>query len=94
MWQAVLHNDASYDGIFFYGVRTTGIYCRPSCKSKLPKRENVCFFTSSEQARKEGFRPCKRCHSDLIDYQPMRSLKMSKQKLRNFTMNRQRYREN
>lgn len=38
MWQAVLRNDAEYDGIFFYAVKTTGIYCRPSCKSRPPKR--------------------------------------------------------
>lgn len=74
MWQAVLHNDAGYDGIFFYAVRTTGIYCRPSCKSKPPKRENICFFDNSEQARQAGFRPCKRCRSDLIDYQPMKQI--------------------
>lgn len=74
MWKAVLHNDASYDGVFFYGVKTTGIYCRPSCKSKAPKRENVCFFATSEEARKAGFRPCKRCRSDLLDYEPMKQL--------------------
>lgn len=74
MWQAVLNNDAEYDGVFFYAVKTTGIYCRPSCKSKVPKRENICFFESSEQARQAGFRPCKRCRSDLIDYQPMKQI--------------------
>lgn len=74
MWQAVLENDAGYDGLFFYAVKTTGIYCRPSCKSKAPKRENICFFESSEKARQAGFRPCKRCRSDLIDYQPMKQI--------------------
>lgn len=74
MWQAVLNNDAGYDGIFFYAVKTTGVYCRPSCRSKSPKRENICFFETSEQARKAGFRPCKRCRSDLIDYQPMKQI--------------------
>lgn len=74
MWQAVLNNDAEYDGVFFYAVKTTGIYCRPSCKSKPPKRENICFFETSEQAKKEGFRPCKRCRSDLFDYQPMKRI--------------------
>lgn len=74
MWQAVLNNDAGYDGVFFYAVKTTGIYCRPSCKSKPPKKENICFFETSEQARKAGFRPCKRCRSDLIDYQPMKQI--------------------
>lgn len=74
MRRAVVNNDAGYDGVFFYAVKTTGIYCRPSCKSKAPKRENICFFESSEQARKAGFRPCKRCRSDLIDYQPMKRI--------------------
>lgn len=72
MWQAVLDNNAAYDGVFFYAVKTTGIYCRPSCKSKPPKRENICFFETSEQAQKAGFRPCKRCRSDLLYYQPMK----------------------
>lgn len=74
MWKAVTENDASYDGIFFYAVKSTGIYCRPSCKSKIPRRENVCFFNTSEQARDAGFRPCKRCRSDLLDYQPIREI--------------------
>lgn len=74
MWNAAKTNDASYDGLFFYGVKTTGIYCRPSCKSKVPKRENVCFFASAQDARAAGFRPCKRCRSDLMDYQPMQDI--------------------
>ena len=74
MWQAVQRSDASYDGLFFYAVKTTGIFCRPSCKSKPPKRKNLCYFASGEQARAAGFRPCKRCRSDLLEYQPMRSL--------------------
>uniref|UniRef100_UPI000ACCA6A4 Ada metal-binding domain-containing protein n=1 Tax=Clostridium sp. NkU-1 TaxID=1095009 RepID=UPI000ACCA6A4 len=43
-WKAALECNASYDGRFYYGVKTTGIFCRPSCKSKSPKRENVEFF--------------------------------------------------
>ncbi len=74
MWKAVSENDASYDGIFFYAVKSTGIYCRPSCKSKMPKRENVCFFDTAQQARAAGFRPCKRCRSDLSDYQPIKEI--------------------
>lgn len=74
MWKAVSENDTSYDGIFFYAVKSTGIYCRPSCKSKIPKRENVCFFDTAEQARSAGFRPCKRCRSDLLDYQPIKDI--------------------
>ena len=74
MWEAVIQNDSSYDGVFFYAVKTTGIYCRPSCKSKPPKRENLCFFLTAQEARAAGFRPCKRCRSDLLDYQPMREI--------------------
>ncbi|WP_223067069.1 bifunctional transcriptional activator/DNA repair enzyme AdaA [Paenibacillus caui] len=60
-WQAILGNDPSYDGHFFYAVKSTGIFCRPSCKSKAPKRENVRIFASATQALQEQFRPCKRC---------------------------------
>lgn len=74
MWKAISENDASYDGIFFYAVKSTGIYCRPSCKSKIPKRENLCFFDTAEQAKDAGFRPCKRCRSDLLEYQPIKEI--------------------
>lgn len=81
MWKAVIENDESYDGIFFYAVKSTGIYCRPSCKSKIPRHENVCFFDTAEQARAAGFRPCKRCRSDLSDYQPIREIAEKTKKL-------------
>lgn len=74
MWEAVQRSDESYDGLFFYAVKTTGIFCRPSCRSKPPKRENLCYFASGEEARAAGFRPCKRCRSDLLEYQPMRDI--------------------
>ncbi len=61
-WQAVVERDSSADGTFFVAVRSTGIYCKPSCPSKRPKRENVMFFTSPEAAEQAGFRACKRCH--------------------------------
>ncbi|MBD8497927.1 bifunctional transcriptional activator/DNA repair enzyme AdaA [Paenibacillus arenosi] len=60
-WQAIISNDASYDGMFFYAVKTTGIFCRPSCKSRIPKKDNVRVFQRAEQALSEYFRPCKRC---------------------------------
>ena len=72
MWEAVQRSDAGYDGLFFYAVKTTGIFCRPSCRSKPPKRENICYFTTAAEARAAGFRSCKRCRSDLLEYQPMR----------------------
>ncbi|MCY6958391.1 bifunctional transcriptional activator/DNA repair enzyme AdaA [Clostridium brassicae] len=81
MWKAVKNNDERYDGIFFYAVKSTGIYCRPSCKSKLPKRENICFFNTSHEARLAGFRPCKRCRSDLLNYQPMKDIGQKIKKL-------------
>jgi AraC family transcriptional regulator of adaptative response/methylated-DNA-[protein]-cysteine methyltransferase len=63
-WQALQRRDAGFDGLFFYGVRSTRIYCRPSCRSKQPKRENVIFFASPEAARQSGFRSCLRCQPD------------------------------
>lgn len=58
-WQAILQNDAAYNEKFFYAVKTTGIFCRPSCKSKAPNRENTRIFQNAEQALESGFRPCK-----------------------------------
>lgn len=61
-WTAVLDRDRRYDGSFVYAVRSTGIYCRPSCPSKKPRRENVAFYPSPNEAEGEGFRACRRCH--------------------------------
>lgn len=74
MYEVVIENDVNYDGLFFYAVKSTGIFCRPSCKSKKPLRENVCFFQNTEEALKSGFRPCKRCRSDLLSYSPMEDI--------------------
>nr|WP_224752439.1 bifunctional transcriptional activator/DNA repair enzyme AdaA [Metabacillus arenae] len=60
-WHAIVNNDPSYDDKFYYGVKTTGIFCRPSCKSRTPNIENVRIFLDAEQALSEKFRPCKRC---------------------------------
>ncbi|MGE5701583.1 MAG: bifunctional transcriptional activator/DNA repair enzyme AdaA [Clostridia bacterium] len=60
-WQAILQNDRTYDDHFFYAVKTTRIFCRPSCKSKAPKKENVRIFRDAAQALAANFRPCKRC---------------------------------
>lgn len=70
-WNAVIGNNANADGLFYYAVKSTGIYCRPSCKSKKPVRENVMFFDCREDAIASGFRPCKRCRPELLDYQPL-----------------------
>ncbi len=61
-WAAVRVRDAAADGRFVYAVRTTGVYCRPSCPARLPRRENVSFFASAAAAEAAGFRACKRCH--------------------------------
>lgn len=65
MYQAVSANEQQYDGEFFYAVKTTGIVCRPSCKSKVPNRDNVIFFNTIEEALLQGYRTCKRCRPDL-----------------------------
>ena len=61
-WQAVLARDRRCDGAFVYAVRSTGIYCRPSCASRRPRRTQVTFFPIPEAAEREGFRACLRCH--------------------------------
>ena len=63
-WDAVAARDRAMDGVFFYAVISTGIYCRPGCPSKRPRRENVVFFRAREAAESAGFRPCKRCKPD------------------------------
>ena len=71
-WQHVMSRDAAADGRFYYGVRTTGVYCRPSCAARTAKPENVVFYTTQEATRHAGLRPCKRCkpermeHADLV----------------------------
>jgi len=63
-WAAVAARDPSADGKFFYSVKTTGVYCRPSCASRLARRENIKFHTTAAAAERAGFRPCKRCKPD------------------------------
>jgi AraC family transcriptional regulator, regulatory protein of adaptative response / methylated-DNA-[protein]-cysteine methyltransferase len=60
-WDAVMASDRLADDAFLYAVKTTGIYCRPSCASRRPNRQNVMFFQTCDQAESAGFRPCKRC---------------------------------
>ncbi len=60
-WQAVQFHDPSADDLFVYAVRTTGVYCRPSCRSRRPNLENVRFFDDLEAAERAGFRACRRC---------------------------------
>ncbi len=62
MWKAVEGRDPAYDGKFFFGVLTTGVYCRPSCACRLPLRKNIRFFQTPAEAERAGLRACKRCH--------------------------------
>jgi AraC family transcriptional regulator of adaptative response/methylated-DNA-[protein]-cysteine methyltransferase len=71
-WQAVIRRDANADGEFVYAVRTTGVYCRPSCPSRAAKRENVAFFDTAALAAAAGYRPCKRCRPDAPSLQQRR----------------------
>jgi len=70
MRRAFLAGDASYDGVFFTGVKTTGIFCRPSCSARKPRPENVEFFASPKEAMFSGYRACKRCHPLDADGRP------------------------
>lgn len=74
-WEAVEQNDETFDGRFVVAVRTTKIYCRPSCKSRLPLRKNVEFFPRAASAEAEGYRACKRClpqDAEVVDDQAER----------------------
>src|ERR1700682_4659053 len=62
MYRALVNRDSSFEGIFFAGVRTTGIFCRPTCSAKKPARENVDFFATPSEALHDGYRPCMRCN--------------------------------
>jgi AraC family transcriptional regulator, regulatory protein of adaptative response / methylated-DNA-[protein]-cysteine methyltransferase len=63
-WQSLVNRDTAADGQFYYSVKTTGVYCRPSCASRLARPENVQFHLTRQDAEKAGFRPCKRCKPD------------------------------
>jgi class 3 adenylate cyclase len=63
-WHAVQTRDPRADGVFYYAVATTGIYCRPVCPSRRPKREHVTFFAQIHAAREKGYRACRRCRPD------------------------------
>ncbi len=65
-WEAVRRRDRIFDGKFFFAVRTTGVYCRPSCASRPARRENVAFFSTPAEAEKAGYRACKRCRPDKL----------------------------
>src|SRR6185436_16107471 len=61
MYKALVERDSSYEGLFVIAVKTTGIFCRPGCTARMPKKENVTFYNTSKDAILHGFRPCKVC---------------------------------
>src|SRR5687767_758853 len=69
-WRAIASRDSQRNEKFFYGVKTTGVYCRPDCRSRQPRRENVEFFDSPTAAERAGFRACQRCHPDTVEKKP------------------------
>ena len=73
-WQAVLARDSSLDGKFVFGVSSTGVFCRPSCPSRRPRRENVSFFEHATAAEKAGYRACLRCRPKAVDANPQSAL--------------------
>ncbi len=73
-YQIVVSNDKSYDNQLLYGVKSTKIFCHPSCSSKKPLRKNTVFFNSNEEAIIQGYRPCKRCRPDKEIYRPDQEL--------------------
>src|SRR5687767_11172583 len=60
-WLAVRTRNPEFDGVFYFGVQTTGVFCRPSCSSRSPKPQNVTFFLTPTEAEQAGFRACLRC---------------------------------
>ncbi|MDW3096541.1 MAG: Ada metal-binding domain-containing protein [Alphaproteobacteria bacterium] len=68
--KAMRQRDAAFDGVFFIGVRTTGIYCRPVCRVKTPMEKNVTFHPSAAAAEQAGFRPCLRCRPETAPFSP------------------------
>jgi AraC family transcriptional regulator, regulatory protein of adaptative response / methylated-DNA-[protein]-cysteine methyltransferase len=73
-WQAVLDRDSALDGAFVFGVSSTGVFCRPSCPAKRPRRENVTFYDDPLQAEQQGYRACLRCRPKAIDGNPQSAL--------------------
>jgi AraC family transcriptional regulator of adaptative response/methylated-DNA-[protein]-cysteine methyltransferase len=71
-WTAVCQRDRQHDGEFVYAVRTTGVYCRPSCPSRAARRENVAFFDTTQLARAAGYRACRRCQPDGVSLEHRR----------------------
>ncbi|KAL7901825.1 hypothetical protein HDV63DRAFT_51711 [Trichoderma sp. SZMC 28014] len=85
-WQAVQSRDPSADGFFVYGVRTTKVFCRPTCKARLARRANVRFYATTDEAKNNGFRACKRCKPEVLGLMPEEA---AVQKIRAFVRDHQ-----
>lgn len=68
-YKLLVEKNTNYEGIFFVGVKTTGIFCRPTCPAKKPKKENCEFFQTAKEATLASYRPCKRCQP--VNYSPL-----------------------
>ena len=68
--EAMQRRDPAFDGLFFVGVKTTGIYCRPVCRARMPRRENIRFYPSAAAAERAGHRPCLRCRPETAPFCP------------------------
>src|SRR6202008_3977161 len=73
-WDAVIARDTARDGEFVFAVATTGVYCRPSCPARRPRRENVTFYSHPAQAERAGFRACLRCRPRSVSVNPQSDL--------------------
>lgn len=76
MWEKIIACDRKYDGLFYTAVKTTGIYCRPSCRSRKPKKMNVVFYPTLHEAERQGYRACKRCQPD-IEHSPNKAFALN-----------------
>ncbi|PTB54948.1 hypothetical protein M431DRAFT_67039, partial [Trichoderma harzianum CBS 226.95] len=85
-WQAVQTRDPDADGFFVYGVRTTKVFCRPTCKARLARRANVRFYATGEEAKQNGCRACKRCKPEVLGLMPEEE---AVQKIRAFVRHQQ-----
>lgn len=70
-YEIICQNNEEYDGVFYVAVKTTKIFCKPSCKARTPYYKNVEFFDEKEEAIEKGYRPCKRCRPDLLYFSPL-----------------------
>ncbi len=77
-YDAIRRRDRTADGRFFYGVQTTGVYCRPSCAARLARRENVAFYPTCQAAERSGFRPCMRCRPNAASQQERHAAMISR----------------